>query len=76
MQKKRKKKYRNLVNEERENKKKGKERKCDTEAQKKKREREQKTASEDAEKIALLFPFSLQPAEQIKMTTRKKNSFF
>lgn len=42
----------------------------------KKKEREQKTASEDAEKIALLFPFSLQPAEQIKMTTRKKNSFF
>ena len=70
------------MNEEKENNNtnnKGKERKCDTEAQKKKKEKNRenkKTASEDAEKIALLFPFSLQPAEQIKMTTKKKNSFF
>ena len=44
---------------------------------KKKKNREnKKTASEDAEKIALLFPFSLQPAEQIKMTTKKKKQLF
>ena len=70
------------MNEEKENNNnnnKGKERKCDTEAQKKKKEKNRenkKTASEDAEKIALLFPFSLQPAEQIKMTTKKKKQLF
>ena len=47
-----------------------------TEKKKEKNRENKKTASEDAEKIALLFPFSLQPAEQIKMTTKKKKQLF